>query len=100
MKIYKYPLEYINQWFELSRQQDAEFLCVQMQPHIGHGYLQNTGTICAWFKVDETKPLVAREYILVGTGIDFSEVGMAGGEKYLGTVQSNGFVWHLFERFL
>jgi len=61
----------------------AECICVQMQ----------NDNICAWFLQDvDDKEIVPRKFTIYGTGHDIPI-----HDKYMGTVQNDGFVWHVFE---
>lgn len=54
--------------------------------------LQN-GIITIWAIVDESKPLVKRQFDVYGTGWDVD-----ARNTFIGTVQDNdGLVWHIFE---
>ena len=61
---------------------DAEILCVQIQG----------GFPRLWVKVDTEKDEIFRAFRFYGTGSDIFR-----DEIYIGTVQLDGFVWHLFE---
>lgn len=51
-------------------------------------------TLVLWALVDTSKPLVERQFTIVGTGHDASHVNWF---DYYGTVLDDDFVWHLFE---
>lgn len=92
--IYKYPLEIVNKWFELPIPSSSQILTIQSQNRISSHKTfiwAIPGEECS-FKGSGRKRLIA-----VGTGIDFSDVGMDGSERYIGTAQNDGCVWHLFE---
>lgn len=61
----------------------AKFLSVQKQ----------NDSICAWFSVYPEAEKEPRKFRLIGTGHDYKTEDY----KYLGTVQSGEFVWHLHE---
>ena len=62
---------------------DAQILTVQKQ---GHNY-------CIWAKVDTSRNYVPRKFVWHGTGTE----ELAPKHTYIGTVQDDPFVWHLFE---
>jgi hypothetical protein len=87
--IYKYALPdgvgHYTWGFGIPMPEGADIIAVQYQPGSGP---------CLWAIVDKDKPVVTRRFGIIGTGWEIPE-----GEvliKYLGTWQSNGFVWHLF----
>ena len=62
----------------------AKILSVQLQG----------GVICLWAEVDTNFDKEARHILISGTGHrldDFEE------KTFIGTVQENGLVWHIFE---
>ena len=63
--------------------EDFETLTVQMQG----------GSPCLWVIVDPHKPLRAIPFCIFGTGQEMKKEV----KKYVGTWQTNGFVFHLFE---
>lgn len=83
--IYKYPLKLGAT--TLTMPLVADILCVQIQNHL----------ICLWAEVaDPDGPSKSREFVVLGTGHDIPE--RAGTSRmYIGTVQHNEFVWHVFE---
>jgi hypothetical protein len=66
----------------VSMPKGAEILTVQVQH----------GIITMWAKVNTDAELVRVPIQIVGTGNPYQSVG-----KYIGTVQLDGFVWHLFQ---
>ncbi len=62
----------------------AEFLDVQMQG----------GSITLWYGVHPESSALGRKIVVVGTGLNM-KVRPHG--EYLGTVQQNEFVWHVFD---
>jgi hypothetical protein len=81
MKIYKYPLA----------NEDEQFVQMQPNPHILCVQEQN-GVITVWAEVDELIPPTSRKFYIYGTGLRID----TKGKTYIGTVQRNGFVWHIF----
>lgn len=78
--IYKYPIEVSDQWFvELPRA--SRILCVQMQ----------NGSPWIWALVDTTAPKAVHRFDWHPTGRECNAPGV-----YVGTVQDNGMVFHLF----
>lgn len=51
------------------------------------------GNLCVWALVDPDKTLMPVDIYIYGTG---NPVRNAPG-KYVGTVQNEGYVWHVFE---
>lgn len=81
MVIYKYHLELVPRQ-EIALPIYAHLLSIQLQ----------RDTVCLWAAVhpsNETQPL---RIILVGTGHEIP----VDAERYLGTVQQDGCVWHFF----
>ncbi len=66
--------------------EDSQILTVQHQE----------GVPTLWALVDTTKPLVQREFVIVGTGSYLNDDTLV----YVGTSQNFGFVWHFFEKVL
>lgn len=54
------------------------------------------GKYCLWAEVDSEKPKRTRAFQIVGTGNEMPPDRIEG-ENYIGTVQNEHFVWHLFE---
>lgn len=53
--------------------------------------------MCLWAAVDvDSKDGQEIEVNLLGTGWEFDKMGQDGIGHYLGTVQDDPFVWHLF----
>lgn len=69
----------------LSVPTGAIFLCVQNQ----------NGIPTIWSLVEPDAPTLTRRYIeIIGTGHEIAEAPRV----YIGTVQIDQFVWHIFER--
>jgi len=61
---------------------------------VRHFGVQN-GKAFIWCEVDTDSPVVDHEFKLFGTGHPI--INKYNSEmKYLGTIQLNGFVWHLY----
>ena len=86
--IWKYPLP-VSVSFPLLLPKGAEVLSVQVQG--GHP-LNNQAVL--WAFVDTELPKVMRKFSIFATG---EEVEESDDLEYVGTWQSKGFVWHLFE---
>ena len=82
-KVFKYNVELVDRAFGYMMPKGAKILCVQMQ----------YGIICIWAEVEETHSPEERLFRIVGTGHPIP----AECTKYVGTVQSHGFVWHVYE---
>jgi hypothetical protein len=80
--IWKFPLAIdVEQAIEVP--EGARALCIQMQGE----------TPCLWATVDPEAENTRWTIRMVGTGAGELEEDMA----YLGSVQTNGYVWHYFE---
>lgn len=83
IKIYKYPLEVIDM-IEIQMPEDAVILSVQSQ----------MGLLQLWAEVDTEKELTRYTFMILGTG---HVVPVPSDQReYIGTVQHNGFVWHIY----
>jgi hypothetical protein len=83
--ILKYEVP-ISNIFQLEMSKIAEILTVQNQ----------RGQLCIWAKQPVSdQVMVTRTFMIIGTGHEFDD----GNTKYLGTVQVDVFVWHIFECF-
>lgn len=80
--VYKYPLGIGA--FELTLTRHAQVLCVQMQDGAPH----------MWVRLDPSAQDERRQFRFIGTGHPVPESAL-----YIGTVQWEPFVWHLFELF-
>lgn len=81
MIIYKFPL-FLSLTQIVYMSQGAQILSVGEQK----------GELKLWAKVDTKKPTARRRINIVGTGFEAPEDG-----KFLGTVQVNEYVWHVFD---
>lgn len=82
--IYKYQFE-IKDEVVINMPAHSVVLCVGAQ--------NNTPTM--WVKVDTEFPTEAREFRIYGTGHKLDDNNYL--RKYKGTIQLDGFVWHVFE---
>ena len=85
MTIYKYSLN-LKGLQTIVLPSKFDFLDVQVQ----------NGIICLWFFVDTTKPKVPKNIYIYGTGEDIDFSRLDKDTTYLGTVQLDTFVWHVF----
>lgn len=81
--IYKYQIEIADGQL-IRMPKGATILTVQLQD--GKPYL--------WAKIETGNPNVVRSINMFGTGNPISDAPL----DYIGTIQLNGFVWHVFER--
>lgn len=79
--IHKYPLEITGEQ-QIDMPEDSRILSVQVQD----------GKVCLWAMVDTETEKVKRNVRIFGTG---SPVDL-DGLSYIGTVQQNYLVWHVF----
>jgi hypothetical protein len=86
--IYKYPI--VNFGIgSISMPEGAEILTVQWDDTVG--------TPCVWAIVDSSSPTFEyRTFEFIGTGHPMPELDFKS-RVYIGTIQNNGFVWHVFE---
>lgn len=68
----------------ISMPSDSRPLSVQIQGE----------NICVWMLTDTDAPEHQREFRIVGTGREVPASAFL--PDYIGTVQSGGFVWHVF----
>ena len=87
MIIYKYPISPISLATSIHLPICSEVLCVQMQHGKPMIWVQLPNAI------GESDKTECRRFELIPTGINFNFVN----KKYIGTVQDNELVWHLFE---
>lgn len=83
MTIYQFPLEVTDRQ-TVTVPGIWKPLCVQLQH----------GRPCIWAEVDPTDSNVINGVIMVGTGQP--SLPMPAGFRYLGTVQVQVFVWHVY----
>lgn len=79
--IFKYPLALIRQQTLMVPSQ-RKALSVQAQ----------YGQICLWMAVEPSYGAVSMQVTIVGTGHDIPD----DGSDFVGTVQLDDFVWHVF----
>lgn len=83
MTIWKYELPLgPKSEFVIEMPKGAKVLCVQAQD----------GEIFLWVKLDPDHCTELRKFTIYGTGND-----VPSGGVYIGTVQIDPFVWHVFE---
>jgi hypothetical protein len=82
--IFKYPLR-VTDVQKLELPKGATILSVQEQ----------SGTLCLWAEVETPSKTSARTFEVIGTG---NPISMADNRVYIGTVQMDGLVWHVYER--
>tara|TARA_R110000851_G_C12769468_1_gene533998 strand:- start:72 stop:332 length:261 start_codon:yes stop_codon:yes gene_type:complete len=81
--IYKYELKIASEQF-LRLPSGAEILSIQQQQQ---------GSVCAWVKLDTSKPMRDRKIVICGTGNSIEhEV-----TRFIETIQMGVMVWHFFE---
>ncbi len=83
MRIYKYPVP-IEGEFYLNLPANHQIITFQVQ----------NGQPCVWIRVDAGAVTNPVKFAIIGTGHEYdpSEYG------YIGTIQLEGFVWHLHEQ--
>jgi len=85
MKIFKYPLEVTDTQL-INLPVGAKCISVQVQ----------NSQICLWCHVDTSQNIREAEINFYGTGHNTPDWLKMG--KHLGTVQLNGYVWHIFSK--
>ena len=80
--IYKYDVPLLDM-VTMMMPVGAEVLSVGVQD----------GRVCLWAMVDPTTPLMSRVFYVCGTGGPVN----VGDARFIGTVQMDFFVWHIFE---
>lgn len=90
LKIHKYKIDKaFHVWLSVEMPWGAKILSFQEQ----------NGDLCIWALVDDTKAMGYKTFMLHGTGISFSDSKLTDYPvNFIGTAQSDGYVWHLFER--
>ena len=81
--IHKYQFE-IADSIEIEMPIHSDILSIQLQ--------NNKPTM--WAKVDTSLQKVKRIFVVFGTG---HEINSLFDYRHIGTIQMNGFVWHIFE---
>lgn len=81
--IWKFPIALLERQV-IQMPKGAHPLSVQMQGN----------TITLWAMVNTEHPMEDREIRIVGTGREADS-----RDHYLGTVQVDGFIWHIFEHY-
>ena len=84
--IYKFRLNGENGRTKLLLPKNATLLTVQMQGD----------SPCLWVLLETAEKEVERDFKIFGTGFDMDELNDQPF-SYIGTVQENDFVWHIFE---
>lgn len=82
MRIYKYVLNIVS-WQSVAMPIGARVLSVGNQ----------NGHLCLWAMVDPSKEIEPRGFSIIGTG---NRIVVDPG-PFVGTVQIDQFVWHVFE---
>lgn len=83
-KIWKYSLHLDLESEFIEMPKGAEILSAQNQ----------NGTVCIWVLVDPLAPKEKREIAVWGTG---HKIWRDSNLQFIGTVQVEPFVWHVFE---
>ena len=91
MKIYKYKIDIVNRPFKMTLPQNFKPIAFQEQRK-PYGQQAYSGPLMLWGLVDDNQNTREFTFICVGTGVEFDHSSMS----YIGTAQSEGFVWHLF----
>jgi hypothetical protein len=82
--IHKYTLALVDGFQQIEVPAGAEFLTVQMQ----------RGKVCVWAIVDTDRLNEIEYFCIVGTGHPLADKPKF--VHYLGTVQQDTLVWHVF----
>ena len=88
-KIFKYELNDYDNIVSISIHSGAKILCVQPQRFLDRDIVK------LWAEIDESNPIEIRKFKIYGTGYEITED--PSFREYVGTVQQNGMVWHVFE---
>jgi hypothetical protein len=80
--IFKYPLS-VTDTQTIRMPEGAEILTVQMQKD----------SMCLWALVEDTSPVEPRIILIFGTGHEVTGID----NVYIGTVQMDSLVFHVFE---
>lgn len=81
MKIYKFPLRLVDEQV-IDVAETFHPLCVQMQKDV----------ITVWAEIDPKSAAKKLTFFIAGTGTELTKREC----KYLGTVQTGAFVWHVY----
>lgn len=84
--IYKYPVK-IKDTFRITMPAGAAILTVQIDQKDGVPYI--------WAGVDTNNPTCVRCFEVHGTGNPMKNT--EGDRQYVGSFQTKGYIWHLFE---
>lgn len=84
MKVLKYPLKLAHSQ-SVDIHKGFHALSLQMQH----------GCPTLWAECDESAPIESVHVVIVGTGIPLPWTS-ARARDYLGSVQDDGYVWHVF----
>jgi hypothetical protein len=82
MQIFKYELP-VQDEVVVSMPMGAAIISAQAQ----------RGAVTLWAEIDPAARRIARRFRIVGTGHEFDRTGL----RYVGTVQTGVFVWHVYE---
>ncbi|TDH35699.1 hypothetical protein E2A64_10185 [Pseudohoeflea suaedae] len=82
--IYKYPFK-IDDWVDVRMPVGAEILSLQVQD----------GVPTIWAKVAPHQQEATRRFVVLATGETFVDALIG---YYIGTIQLDGFVWHIFDQ--
>jgi hypothetical protein len=81
--IYKYQFNVADS-FEIEMPIHSDVLSIQLQ----------NGKPTMWVKIDTSQEMVRRMFLAFGTGHPMTSLIDL---RHIGTIQINGFVWHIFE---
>lgn len=81
--IHKYQFQIAGS-IEIEMPIHSDILSIQLQ----------NGIPTMWAKVDTSLQMVKRIFVVFGTG---HEINSVFDYRYIGTLQHEGFVWHIFE---
>jgi hypothetical protein len=62
-------------------------------PRMLHAGMSESGELCVWALVDDTRASQQRKILVIGTGREFDLHGFA----HIQTVQVGAMVWHVFD---
>lgn len=81
--IYKYQFQIADR-IEIEMPIHSDVLSIQLQ----------SGIPTMWVKVDTSLQMVKRIFVVFGTG---HEINSMFDYRHIGTIQHQGYVWHIFE---